>query len=215
MGRFKMIEYWNSAYPTLIKSFLTHMQLVYTSVVIALIIAIGIIYFFLNRGHWLDQLVYFFSALYSVPSYALFAMLIPITGLGTTSAIIVLVLYSEYVLLRTFITGIMEIDPIVVESAVAMGMTERQLFFRLQLPLAAKSIFSGIRLALTSATGIATIAATINAGGIGTIFFDGLRTQNLIKMIWGTLLIMTLIILSNYLLSIIEKVSLRNIELED
>lgn len=213
MGRFEMIEYWNSAYPTLIKSFLTHMQLVYTSVVIALIIAIGIIYFFLNRGYWLDQLVYFFSALYSIPSYALFAMLIPITGLGTISAMIVLILYSEYVLLRTFITGIREIDPIVIESAVAMGMTEKQLFFRVQLPLAAKSIFSGIRLALTSVTGIATIAATINAGGIGTIFFDGLRTQNLIKMIWGTLLIMTLIILSNYLLRIIEKVSLRNIEL--
>ena len=215
MGRFEMIEYWNSAYPTLIKSFLTHMQLVYTSVVIALIIAIGIIYFFLNRGYWLDQLVYFFSALYSIPSYALFAMLIPITGLGTISAMIVLILYSEYVLLRTFITGIREIDPIVIESAVAMGMTEKQLFFRVQLPLAAKSIFSGIRLALTSVTGIATIAATINAGGIGTIFFDGLRTQNLIKMIWGTLLIMTLIILSNYLLRIIEKVSLRNIELGD
>lgn len=215
MGRFEMIEYWNSAYPTLIKSFLTHMQLVYTSVVIALIIAIGIIYFFLNRGYWLDQLVYFFSALYSIPSYALFAMLIPITGLGTISAMIVLILYSEYVLLRTFITGIREIDPIVIESAVAMGMTEKQLFFRIQLPLAAKSIFSGIRLALTSVTGIATIAATINAGGIGTIFFDGLRTQNLIKMIWGTLLIMTLIILSNYLLRIIEKVSLRNIELGD
>lgn len=215
MGRFEMIEYWNSAYPTLIKSFLTHMQLVYTSVVIALIIAIGIIYFFLNRGYWLDQLVYFFSALYSIPSYALFAMLIPITGLGTISAMIVLILYSEYVLLRTFITGIREIDPIVIESAVAMGMTEKQLFFRIQLPLAAKSIFSGIRLALTSVTGIATIAATINAGGIGTIFFDGLRTQNLIKMIWGTLLIMTLIILSNSLLRIIEKVSLRNIELGD
>lgn len=215
MGRFKMIEYWNRAYPILIKSFLTHVQLVYTSVVIALILAIGIIYFFLNRGRWLDHLVYFFSALYSVPSYALFAMLIPITGLGTVSAMIVLVLYSEYVLLRTFITGIMEIDPVVIESAVAMGMTEKQLFFRLQLPLSAKSIFSGIRLALTSVTGIATIAATINAGGIGTIFFDGLRTQNPIKMIWGTLLTMALIILSNYLLKIIEKISLKNIELGD
>ena len=123
MGRFKMIEYWNSAYPTLIKSFLTHMQLVYTSVVIALIIALGIIYFFLNRGYWLDQLVYFFSALYSIPSYALIAMLIPITGLGTISAMIVLILYSEYVLLRTFITGIREIDQIVIEYAVPMGMT--------------------------------------------------------------------------------------------
>ncbi len=209
-----MMDYWNASSERLITAFFDHMGLVFLSLTIAFILAILIVFFFINRDRWLSRLVYFFSALYSVPSFALFALLIPLTGLGTTTAIIVLVLYSEYILLRTFITGIKEIDPVIVESAVAMGMTEKELFFRIQLPLAAKAIFSGIRLALTSIIGIATIAATINAGGLGTIIFDGLRRQSLSIMVWGTLLTMLLTLVSNALLKAIEKISLRNLELE-
>lgn len=204
-----MMDYWNSASQTLIRAFLDHMKLVYLSLGIAFVIAILIVYLFINQDRWLNRLVYFFSALYSIPSYALFVLLIPFTGLGATSAMIVLILYSEYVLLRTFITGIKEIDPMNIEAAVAMGMTDKELFFNIQLPLAAKSIFSGVRLALTSIIGIATIAATINAGGLGTIIFDGLRTQSLVKMLWGTLLTMFLTLISNGLLQLIEKISLR------
>ena len=71
----------------------------------------------------------------------------------------------------------------IIEAALAMGMTNKELFFIIQLPLAAQSIFSGLRLALTSIIGIATFAATINAGGLGTIIFDGLRTQSLVKLL--------------------------------
>ena len=205
-----MIDYWNSSSQKMISAFFDHMQLVFISLAIAFVLAIVIVFLFINYDRWLGRLVYFFSALYSVPSFAMFALLIPLTGLGTTSAIIVLVLYSEYVLLRTFIIGIKEIDPMIIESAVAMGMTTKELFFRIQLPLASKSIFSGVRLALTSIIGIATIAATINAGGLGTIMFDGLRRQSLPIMLWGTLLT----VLSNALLKIIEKISLRNLELD-
>ncbi len=214
MGAFELIEYWTSAYPRLLEAFFTHMKLVYISTFIALILALIIIYVFLYKEKWLSRLVYFFSALYSIPSYALFALLLPFTGLGTVSAVIVLFLYSEYVLLRTFITGIQEINPVIVESAIAMGMTEKQLFFRIYLPLSAKSIFNGIRLAMTSITGIATIAATINAGGLGTIIFDGLRTQNLVKMLWGTILTTVLIFFSNALLKWIEMWMLKALELE-
>lgn len=209
-----MIAYFQRSYPTLLAAFWEHMQLVCISLLIALVIAIVTIYFFLRHERWLNRLVYFFSALYSVPSYALFALLLPLTGLGATSAIIVLVLYSEYILLRNFITGIKEIDPIIIESALAMGMTEQQLFTRIQIPLAAPSIFSGIRLTLTSVTGIATIASTINAGGLGRIIFDGLRTQNLVKMLWGTILTVFLIIISNFLLKLIEKFTLKNYTLK-
>ncbi len=209
-----MIDYWNSSSQKMIAAFFEHVQLVFIALAIAFIIAILIIFFFIQKDRWLGRLVYFFSALYSVPSFAMFALLIPLTGLGSTTAIIVLVLYSEYILLRTFITGIKEIDPMIIESAVAMGMTTKELFFRIQLPLASKSIFSGVRLALTSIIGIATIAATINAGGLGTIMFDGLRRQSLPIMLWGTLLTVLLTVLSNSLLKWIEKVSLRNLELD-
>lgn len=101
----------------------------------------------------------------------------------------------------------------IIEAALAMGMTNKELFFIVQLPLAAQSIFSGLRLALTSIIGIATIAATINAGGLGTIIFDGLRTQSLIKMLWGTLLTIFLTLLSNLILKLIEKLSLRQLKI--
>ena len=209
-----MIDYWNSSSQKMIAAFFEHIQLVFIALAIAFIIAILIIFFFVQKDRWLGRLVYFFSALYSVPSFAMFALLIPLTDLGTSTAIIVLVLYSEYILLRTFITGIKEIDPMIIESAVAMGMTTKELFFRIQLPLASKSIFSGVRLALTSIIGIASIAATINAGGLGTIMFDGLRRQSLPIMLWGTLLTVVLTVLSNILLKWIVKVSLRNLKLD-
>jgi osmoprotectant transport system permease protein len=173
-----------------------------------------IIYTCINKDKWLDGLIYFFSALYSVPSYAFFALLIPLTGLGTTTAVIVLTLYSEYVLLRTFTTGLRQIDPLIIESARAMGMTDKQVFFKIQLPLATKSIFSGIRLAMTSIIGIATIASTINAGGLGTLLFDGLRTQSIETMLWGAGLTMLLCVFVNWILQLVENFAVRKLELE-
>lgn len=210
-----MIEYWRDYHTRLIEALLDHLQLVTISIVVALVIAMVVILTCLNNQKWLSSLTYFFSALYSIPSYAFFALLIPLSGLGTTTAVIVLSLYSEYILLRTFSTGIKQINPMIIESARGMGMTDHQVFFRIQLPLASKSIFSGIRLALTSIIGIATIAATINAGGLGTILFDGLRTQSIVKIVWGSLLTIFLCICSNVILYLIEKFTLRNLELED
>jgi len=89
-------------------------------------------------------------------------------------------------LLRNFITGIREVDEAVVEAAVGMGMNRLQLLKKIQLPLARKMFLTGIHLAVISTVGIATIAALINAGGLGTILFDGLRTMNINKIVWGS-----------------------------
>lgn len=209
-----MIEYWNYYHSRLINATLDHLQLVSISLALALVLAMVIIYTCITNDKWLDGLIYFFSALYSVPSYAFFALLIPLTGLGTTTAVIVLTLYSEYVLLRTFTTGLRQIDPLIIESARAMGMTDKQVFFKIQLPLATKPIFSGIRLAMTSIIGIATIASTINAGGLGTILFDGLRTQSIETMLWGAGLTMLLCVFVNWILQLVENFAVRKLELE-
>lgn len=200
-----MLNYWENYHSDILKAFWQHTYLVISSLFLALILAAVLIILFLQKLKGLASLNYFFSTLYSVPSYAFFALLIPISGLGETTAIFVLTLYSEYILLRTFTTGLKEIDPLTIESAFAMGMTSHQVFFKIQLPLAAPSIFSGIRLAMTSMIGIATIAATINAGGLGTILFDGLRTQSLVKMIWGSLATILLCIIVTIILNLIEK----------
>ena len=209
-----MIDYLVRYSDRLIDATVTHLQLVTISLLIAIAIAGVIIYTLIHNQRWLKRLTYFFSALYSVPSYALFALLIPVTGLGADTAMVVLTLYCEYILLRTFSTGIQEIDPMIVEAAIGMGMTDKELFFRIYLPLSSKAIFSGIRLAMTSSIGIATIGATINAGGLGTILFSGLRTQDMVQILWGMILTVLLCIACNFILIQIEKFALRNYELE-
>lgn len=106
-----MIKYWQDNSARMMQLTVEHAQMVLIALIITFLVAIVLIALFLRKKNWMNSLIYFFSLLYSVPSYAFFALLIPITGLGETTAIIVLAFYNEYVLLRTFITGIREVDP--------------------------------------------------------------------------------------------------------
>ena len=144
------------------------------------------------------------GAIYSIPSLALFSLLIPATGLGFTTAVIVMVAYNQFLLVRNIVEGLNGVDRDVVEAATGMGMSAWQVLTRIKLPLAAPMIFAGIRLAVISTIGIATIAATINAGGLGTILFSGLRTMNSYKILGGTLLCALVAFVANELLKIIE-----------
>lgn len=135
-----------------------------------------------------DAVLQVLGALYSVPSLALFSLLIPLTGLGLTSATIVMVAYNQFLLVRNIVEGLNGVDSGVVEAATGMGMSPMQVLLRVELPLAFPVIMAGIRLAAISTIGIATIAATINAGGLGTILFSGLRTMNVYKIVDGTIL---------------------------
>jgi ABC-type proline/glycine betaine transport system permease subunit len=132
-------------------------------------------------------------------------MMIPLTGLGKTTAILVLTVYNQYLLLNNFISGLNEVDQCIVDAATGMGMTKMQILFKIRLPLSIKALFAGIRLAVVSTIGIATIAASINAGGLGAILFDGLRTMNVNKILWGSILAAGLAIAANALLSFSER----------
>ncbi|MBB1079301.1 ABC transporter permease [Limosilactobacillus sp. STM2_1] len=187
-----MIEYWNENWSVMLSDAQQHAVMVLSSLGIALILAIVIVLLFLQRRNWLNSLVYFFSLLYSIPSFAFFALLLPVSGLGMRTAIIVLTIYSEYILLRSFITGIREVNPQLVEVAAGMGMTRSQIFRQVQLPLALPAIFSGIQVALASTMAMATIAATISAGGLGQLLFEGLQGQQVVPILWGTILTVTL-----------------------
>ena len=199
-----MIEYWKINWSTMLIDLPQHAVMVLASLGIALVIAGAMILLLMHRKNWLNGLTYFFSLLYSVPSFAFFALLLPISGLGMRTAIIVLTIYCEYVLLRTFITGIQEIDPALIEVAKGMGMTRKQVFLKVQLPLATPAIFSGLQVALASTMGIATIAATINAGGLGQLLFEGLQSQQVVPILWGTLLTVVLTLLCAGILKLIE-----------
>jgi len=155
-----------------------------------------------RAGRILD---YVFSVVYSIPSIALFALMIPFMGLGRTTAITVLVFYNQFILLRNFITGLNEVDPAIVEASTGMGMTKSQVIFKVRVPLSLKAIFVGIRLALVSTISIAVIAAFIGAGGIGLLITIGLETSNNNRVLWGIILSAGLTIITNAILIFIEK----------
>ena len=185
---------------------LEHIQLVFLTLVISVAIA-SILTLLCMRSErlsisvWLQQLL---GVVYSIPSLALFAILIPVTGLGRTTAVIALTAYNQYLLLRNFTTGLQEVDPAVTDAAKGIGMTWLQVLTRVQIPLAKRALFAGIRLAVVSTIGIGTIAASINAGGLGTLLFDGLRTMNMPRILWGSILSAGLAIVTNALLKAVE-----------
>ena len=186
------------------KPLLEHVQLVVITLLISAAIAVLLTVLSTQYQKVGQVLMNLFSVVYSIPSLALFALLIPVTGLGRTTAVVVLTVYNQYLLLRNFITGLNEVDPAVREAAAGIGLTRMQMLLKVQVPLAKKAILAGIRLAVVSTTGIGTIAASINAGGLGTLLFDGLRTMNTVKILWGSLLSAALAILLNAMLKLAE-----------
>jgi osmoprotectant transport system permease protein len=125
-----------------------------------------------------------------VPSLALFGFLIPIPligGIGRRTAIVALVLYALLPVVRNTLTGILSVDRGVRESAVAMGMTDRELLWSVELPLAFPSILAGLRIATVTTVGTATIAAAIGGGGLGTFIFRGLAMVNTATILAGAI----------------------------
>ena len=190
-----MIDYIVKHYDDLIAATLEHLLLVLLALVISLIVAAALTILCSYSKSASNITLGLLSMVYSIPSLAMFALLIPLTGLGRTTAVTVLVVYNQYLLLRNFLAGLDSVDESIVEAAVGMGMAPMQLLFKIKLPLAKKAIVAGIRIALVATVSIATIAASINAGGLGTILFDGLRTMNYAKIVWGSVLSALLAIL--------------------
>jgi osmoprotectant transport system permease protein len=169
---------------------LEHLFLVSLSMGIAAALAIpaGIL---LTRRTFLQQWVLgFANVMQTVPSLALFGFLIPLPflgGIGKHTAIVALVLYALLPILRNTLTGILSVDPAVRESAIAMGMTGRQLLWEVELPLATRTILAGLRIATVTTIGTATIAAAIGGGGLGVFIFRGLASVDTTLLLAGAL----------------------------
>lgn len=205
MGGIQLITYAVHYWDKLGKTLLEHLELVLITLIISLLVATLLTVLTVFSDLLSKALVHIFSVIYSIPSLALFAILIPVTGLGKVTAIMVLVVYNQYLLLRNFNEGLHAVDPAIIEAANGMGMTKMQILYKVRIPLSKRALFTGIRLAVVSTIGIATIAASINAGGLGTILFDGLRTMNVNKILWGSILSAGMAIGANAILTKIEK----------
>ena len=175
-----------------------HLELVAYSTVIA--IAIGVpVGILITRVRWLAPIVLNVTGiLYTVPSLALFAILIPYTGLGTRTATIALVMYSLLAIVRNTAEGINGVPPATLDAARGMGMTGGQRLVLVELPLALPVIFAGIRIATVSTIGIAVIAAVIGAGGLGRLVFDGVQRRDVDLVLAGAIMATLLALIGDW-----------------
>jgi osmoprotectant transport system permease protein len=144
----------------------------------------------------------------TIPSLALFGFLIPIPfigGIGKRTAIVALVLYALLPIVRNTLTGILSIDPAVRESAVALGMLPSQLLWQVELPLAARTILAGVRVAAVTTVGTATIAAAIGGGGLGVFIFRGVASVDSTQLMAGAIPAALIAITADGVLEWIEK----------
>lgn len=159
----------------------------------------------LTRSEKLSQYVIsFVSILQTVPSLALLALMIPLFGVGKLPAIVALFIYSLLPILRNTYIGILGVRSDIVDAAKGMGMTSQQQIWKVKVPLPAPVIMSGIRLAGVYVIAWATLASYIGAGGLGDYIFNGLNVYDQEMIIWGTIPVTILALLTDFLLGKVE-----------
>lgn len=149
--------------------------------------------------------------IYTIPSIALFGILVAITGIGNRSALIALVVYGMLPMIRNTYVAISEIDDLIIESAIGMGTTGKQLLLRIQLPLALPVIIAGFRIMVVMTIALGGIASFIGAGGLGVAIWRGITTSFPEMTVAGSLLVALLAIVVDLVLGILEKIARKKV----
>lgn len=181
-----------------------HIALTGGALAIAAVIALPLGAFAAHRPRIGTALLAALGVVYTIPSLALFALLIPLLGLGVPTALTVLAIYAQMILVRNVVAGLQSVPPEMIDAARGLGMTAAQSFRRVELPQALPVIVSGVRIAVVSSIAIANLAAWIDAGGLGVLLFDGLRTDDNTKLAIGATASAALAIVADVLLRALE-----------
>ncbi len=198
------------AHPAIVaQRFGEHVVLVVVSLAIALAIALplGVLVARKPRAGAIALTV--LSAIYTIPSLALLAILVAVFGLGTPTAIVALVAYAQMLLVRNVAEGLRGVSPAAVDAARGLGYTPLAQLLRIELPLALPAIVGGVRIATVSLVSIATVAAWIDAGGLGTLVFEGLHQDDPPKIIAGSLAAVLLAVVADVTLRFVERMTVR------
>jgi osmoprotectant transport system permease protein len=164
---------------------LVHVELVLAAIGLALVVGLplGLVVARLPRAR--GAVLGTASVLYSLPTLALFALLVPMLGLGFWPALVALVTYALPILLRSLVAGLAAVPPAVLDAAAGMGLTPVQRLFRVELPLALPALLGGLRIAGVTLVSAATVGALIGAGGLGTLILTGLDQGHTEKILVG------------------------------
>ncbi|WP_279083301.1 ABC transporter permease [Lactobacillus apis] len=175
------------------------------SLFLGIIVAVPISVILLKFPKTAKVVIALASMLQTIPALALLAMMIPFFGVGRVPAIIALFLYSLMPIMRNTYVGLTDVNPDTIDSARGLGMTKMQLILKVDIPLAMPVIMSGIRLSAIYVIAWATLASYIGAGGLGDFIFNGLSLYQTDLIFGGTIPVIILALLADYLLGLLEK----------
>ncbi len=192
---------------------LDHLWIIFIAIVVAVILGVALGIYITGKGkeHIADTVLYLAEIAMTIPSLALFGLLMILLGsvglkaIGFLPAVIALIIYGQLPILRNTYTAIQGVDPAIIEAGRGMGMSEKQLLLKVKLPLAVPVIMAGLRNAIVLIIGIAAIAALIGASGLGVPIFRGLRNVRMDLIIIGGVSVSILALLIDGLMSRVER----------
>lgn len=204
----RLLEFWLNHRTEFLAALTEHLALALGATLIAVLIGVPLGVLAARRQHLGKVLIGLANIVQTIPSLALFGFLIPlplIGGIGAKAALLALILYALLPVMRTTLSGLRAIDPVIREAALAMGMTDRQMLWQVELPLALGSIIAGIRVATVVGVGTATIAAAVGAGGLGEFIFRGVASVDNVVILAGAIPAALLALLADFSLGWLEK----------
>ncbi|MBR3887681.1 MAG: ABC transporter permease subunit [Clostridia bacterium] len=203
-----LINYISENYEQILSLLLEHIELTLLSVILSILIGIpvGILISYVKKlGKPILGLT---NVIQAIPSMALLGFMIPFLGIGTLPAIVMVILYSLLPIIKNTYTGIKNINEQTIEAATGIGLTKWQVLTKIQIPLAFPVIMAGIRISAVSAVGLMTLAAFVGAGGLGYLVYAGIRSVNNAQILAGAIPACLLALLIDYVMSIVETLTI-------
>lgn len=188
-----------------LSALLVHLEMTFLGVALSSVIGIAAATLLRKAPRAAKAVLAVVDVIQTVPTLAMLTFLMLVFGLNNTTVIAAIVLYSLFPIVRNTYVGMTGVDRGIIRAGKGSGMTELQIYTKVELPLALPVILSGIRLALISALGIATTGVLIGAGGLGMLVWRGIQTRNTLMMLSGAVPVSLLAVAFDYLLSYLEK----------
>ena len=200
----EFINYFSQNFSTIFGLFIDHIQLTILAIIISILIGVplGIIITYFKPSK--KPVMAIANIIQAIPSMALLGFMIPLLGIGTKPAIVMVILYSLLPIIKNTVAGLDSINSDTLEAAKGIGLTPMQVLYKVQIPLAAPVIMAGVRISAVSSVGLMTLAAFIGAGGLGYLVYAGIRTVNNAQILAGAIPACILALLIDYIFSILE-----------
>ena len=201
----ELVNYIIKHWADIMEKTFQHISLSFTAVVIACVVGIPVGFLIVNHKRISNLVMNIANIIQTIPSLALFAFAMPLFGIGRSPAVFALFLYALLPIIKNTLIGIRNVNPATIKAAKGMGMSQMQIMFKVEVPLAISVIMGGIRIATVTCIGITTIATLIAAGGLGDLIYRGLSMYDERMILTGAIFSALLALLADFLLGLVEK----------